>query len=187
MALLISSDISHLYSKGTTSEGLRDVGAKYSLLQVVDDNDSIKKESMLIITDFEGTVTLTVKNGAQVRLSCVAVTSNIYDVRRGDRFCTGRCILLKKEFKSYQEPEWCIQSINDAGALTSTRMVKRSPWMPWSDPVNFISIKLQFHKNTELLRTVSSSSRLTGNHLSVRALADQDLSDDPGHLREEPS
>ena len=46
MALLISSDISHLYSKGTTSEGLRDVGAKYSLLQV-DDNDSIKKEEYI--------------------------------------------------------------------------------------------------------------------------------------------
>ena len=141
VALLISSDISHLYSKGTTSEGLRDVGAKYSLLQVVDDNDSIKKESMLIITDFEGTVTLTVKNGAQVRLSCVAVTSNIYDVRRGDRFCTGRCILLKKEFKSYQEPEWCIQSINDAGALTSTLNGQEKPL-----DAMVRSCKLYFHK-----------------------------------------
>merc|ERR1719319_1010775 len=43
VALLIASDIVHLYSKGTTPEGLRDVGCKYSLLQVVDDNDSIKK------------------------------------------------------------------------------------------------------------------------------------------------
>jgi len=127
IALHASSDISQFYSVGTTIPGLRSIGEKFGLLQVLDDNSSLKKEEILAVANFEGAATRTKAGGAQKQLSTLLLTHNPGSEDRAARITTGRANVIRKEFDSYKEPPLGLLAINDRIGLTALIRSKKKP------------------------------------------------------------